>query len=233
MKNQEFLARFARHLLRSASSLRIESPKTALAAAPAVEIKKAGPTPLEAEMRQAEEMMRRRFQIPQPAKMMPSMDISKLGDKEFAIPAPKLSEEEVSLRKELEKAREKIIRGITAPPVTEEKKAVQPQPAAEIEAAFDLGKINVFIKNPEIISIECNGPNNVLVVKKGLQAINTTTTLSTDEINDLIHKFSVASKTEITPIFKAAAKDLIMTAFISPIIGTRFVLSKVKKVILG
>jgi len=114
--------------------------------------------------------------------------------------------------------------------------AVKPQtfapavPAIQKEEipSFDLGKLNIFMKNPEITSIECNGPDNVIIIKKGTLPINTITVLSNDEINDIIHKFSVATKTEITPIYKASYENLVMTAFISPLIGTRFVLIKTK-----
>jgi len=239
MINKEFLAQFSRHLLRSAYNLSIESPQAAIPATTAIEINKteiAEMEPFEAEKKRAEEMMRMKPQL-QPTAKMP-IDISRIGDREFALPPPKISEQESSLRRELEKARERVIKSIAPParapmirpPMMRPLEIKSPMTSVtEAETSFSLGKLNIFVKNPEINAIECNGPDNVLVVRKGIQAINTTTTLSNDEINDILHKFSVESKTEITPIFKATANDLMLTAFVSPIIGTRFVLSKSKK----
>jgi len=235
MTNKEFLAQFARHLIRNAANLKFEQKiemPTAMMPSPALE----RISQLEAEKRQAEEMMKTRILQPMPPKQ--PIDISRIGDKEFAIPVPKISPEEVSLRKELEKAREQVLKSITAPvkPVIQ----VKPMPTAvsavsqavpQIQPeipSLDLGKLNIFIKNPEITSIECNGPDSVIVIKKGNVPINTTTTLSKDEINDIIHKFSVSTKTEITPIYKAVYEDKMITAFISPLIGTRFVITKAK-----
>ena len=233
MINKEFLAQFSRHLIRNASNLRFEAPQAIITSTPFMEIKKreAEMEPFEAEKKRAEEMLRMKPQIqPLAIKMMPSIDISQIGDREFAVPTPKASEQEISLRKELENARERVIKSMIPPVPSTRIPQIAPFTTTSTKTinSFDIGKLNLFIKNPDINAIECNGPNNVLVVKKGPQAITTTTTLTNDEINDIIHKFSIETKTEITPIFKAAANGMMITAFVSPIIGTRFVLNKIK-----
>jgi len=215
MENKEFLAQFSRHLIRSASKLKIEAGKVE---APELPKKEYG---FEAEKRLAEEMLK----MKPAARIISPAEISKISDREFAVPVPaaRISEEEVSLRKELQKAREKVMRGV-APA------SPQAAPISIIHATeLNLGKLDIFIKNPEITSIECNGPGTVLIIKKGAQLITTTTILSVEEINDIIQKISLATKTEITSMFKAMFGDMAITAFVSPIIGTRFLITKVKK----
>jgi hypothetical protein len=235
MKNKEFLAQFSRHLIRNAANLRIEpkieiAPLTAAVAEPV----------FESEKRQAEKMMNMKPSILPQQTIIPPIDISRIADRQFAIPAPELSPQEVSLRKEIETAKQQVMGNIA--PNVKPKTMVTPMPSIvkpktftpaspEIqneENSFSLGKLNIFMKNPEITSIECNGPDSVIVIRKGTLPINTSTVLSKDEINDVIHKFSVATKTEITPIYKASHENLVMTAFISPLIGTRFVINKAK-----
>ena len=238
MKNKEFLAQFSRHLIRSAASLRFE-PKIEIPSAPVTAIM-AAESAFESEKRHAEEMLRMKPPLQQPT-IIPPIDISRIADRQFAIPAPKISPQEMSLRREIETAKQQVIKSITPtlrpqmmmrqmPPAVKPQTFAPAVPAIQKEEipSFDLGKLNIFMKNPEITSIECNGPDNVIIIKKGTLPINTITVLSNDEINDIIHKFSVATKTEITPIYKASYENLVMTAFISPLIGTRFVLIKTK-----
>lgn len=237
MKNKEFLAQFSRHLIRSAANLRFE-PKIEMPSAPVTAITAAEPA-FEAEKKQAEEMLKMpRLQQP---KIIPPIDISRIADRQFAIPTPKISPQEMSLRRELETAKQQVIKSITPtvrpqmmmrqmPPAVKPQTFALKTPEVQTEEtpSFNLEKLNIFLKNPDITSIECNGPESVIIIKKGTVPINTTTVLSKDEINNILHKFSVATKTEITPIYKASYENLVLTAFVSPLIGTRFVIARSK-----
>ena len=218
MASKEFLSRFSRHLIMSAG--KIEKPEAKEAIKKEIEIKEKA----ESEEDQAEALLKTAPFPPEPAA---KPEIIR-PVQEVTVPAPRISEEEKSLRKELEKARERVMGRAAAKPAPVAhipQKAPQPE---KIEAALDLGKLNIFIKNPEVTAIECNGPNMVLVIKKGAQSMTTTTTLSSQEIEDIIKKFSDATKTEIAPLFKTTFGDMTIITFISSIIGTRFLISRKK-----
>jgi hypothetical protein len=104
-----------------------------------------------------------------------------------------------------------------------------PKPAALAAAAapaIDLGKLNQFVADASVSSIQCEAGKKVLV-KKDAQTTETDIVLSAAEIDETIKKFAAAAKAEITaPIFKATAGNLAISAIISPLIGSRFLISK-------
>jgi len=220
MGNKEFLSSFSRHMLKTAARETEEKAERK-------GIKKA--TEELDEKKEAEALL----------KTVPEISVSALSPisagppaKPAALPTPtpiperRISEQEVSLRKEIEEARKRVMERIIPLPLILPPLELKP-PIKKIERAeLDLGKLNIFLKNPEINVIECNGPGAVLVIRKGTQSLTTTVMLSAEEIEDIIKKFSTVTRTEITPLFKSTFFDLIITAFISPIIGTRFLIYK-------
>ena len=96
------------------------------------------------------------------------------------------------------------------------------------EQLFELGKITKFALDKNIDFIECSGPNTPLKVKKEDYTFSTDVMLREDEITDIISRFSAESKTPVTPIFRADAKGFSMTAIISPVSGSRFIISRIK-----
>jgi len=93
---------------------------------------------------------------------------------------------------------------------------------------FDLGKLNLLIKDPKVLEIECPGPGK-FVMARVLGRINVTkTTLSQSEIQAIIDLFSKTAKVPIIEgLFKAAVGNLVMTAVISNVVGARFIISKI------
>lgn len=93
---------------------------------------------------------------------------------------------------------------------------------------MNLGKVTQLLLDPSVISVECPGPaKNVLVNKAGkIQA--TPIQLTQDEIDNVIKEVSDKTRVPLVPsgLFKAAFQDLIMTAIVSELAGTRFVIQK-------
>ncbi|MBI3623311.1 hypothetical protein HY212_04520 [Candidatus Pacearchaeota archaeon] len=95
------------------------------------------------------------------------------------------------------------------------------------ETHLDLGKLNQIMQNPEVMSIECNGPEEPLNIK-GTRGANTLNmNLSKEEISSIIQKFSEATKIPAHEgIFKVASGNLIISAIISDVVGSRFIIRK-------
>lgn len=117
---------------------------------------------------------------------------------------------------------------LPAPPKIEEKPKEMPEKKPEIFEnkieMFDMGKITKFAMDRLIDAIECPGPNAMVKVKKENYIFLTNVSLTGDEINRVIRKFAEESKTPIAPIFKASARGFMITAIVSPVSGSRFVI---------
>lgn len=101
---------------------------------------------------------------------------------------------------------------------------LKPIPIAE---EIELGKITPLIKDPFVRIIECDGPNQNLIVKGNMGIKRTNIILDKEEINEVIQKISKATKIPIQEgIFKVAVGKLIFLAIISEIIGSKFIIKK-------
>ncbi len=88
-------------------------------------------------------------------------------------------------------------------------------------------EIKNLVRNPEISSIECPGPDKELIIThRGLiQPIGTK--LSKSEIDRMLKEFSKKTRIPLIPgVFKAILGNLVITAVVSDYIGTRFILYK-------
>ena len=99
-----------------------------------------------------------------------------------------------------------------------------PEPTGEI---ISLGKLNYLIQDPRVTVIECPGPEKFILAKTTGQPAITKTSLNSHEIKEIIENFSQRAKIPIIPgLFKAAVGNLIITAVISELVGSRFILTK-------
>ncbi|MDD5192884.1 MAG: hypothetical protein PHH54_05800 [Candidatus Nanoarchaeia archaeon] len=104
---------------------------------------------------------------------------------------------------------------------------VQPE-AHERPEGLDLGKIQQFLKDPSIQSIECPGPGRNLLLKRYSKINTTKVTLNQVEITNIINTFAQQARIPIVGgILKAAVGDLVISAVISEFVGSRFILSKI------
>lgn len=92
---------------------------------------------------------------------------------------------------------------------------------------LDLGKLNPLLQNPRTMSVECNGPEERVVAKSQMGSQSTNIILNKDEIDAVIRAFSEATKIPIHEgVFKIAAGNLIISAIISELIGSKFIIRK-------
>ena len=92
---------------------------------------------------------------------------------------------------------------------------------------IDLGRLNPLIRDPLVRAIECNGPDKKIVVSGTMGRKYTNTILSKEEIDQTIKKFSEETKIPIDEgLFKTAIGRLIISAIISDIAGSKFIIKK-------
>ena len=92
---------------------------------------------------------------------------------------------------------------------------------------IDLRKINSLVRDPLVKIIECNGPDEKIVVMGQMGRKNTTIILNKEEIEDVIKKFSEATKIPISEgIYKVVIGKLILSAMVSEVIGSKFIITK-------
>lgn len=102
-----------------------------------------------------------------------------------------------------------------------------PQASRAIPGYPDLGKINVLLTDPRVQEIQCPGYGKDIMVKKDGSLQNTKINLTKEELDSLIQKFSEATRIPLVRgMFKAAIGDIIMTAFVSDFVDTRFSIEK-------
>jgi len=93
---------------------------------------------------------------------------------------------------------------------------------------IDLGKLNVFIQDPLVKVIECNGPDENLIVHGSMGTKPTSIILKKEEIDEIIKKFANAAKIpQDEGIFKAVIGKLTLSAIISETVGSKFVIKKI------
>lgn len=97
-----------------------------------------------------------------------------------------------------------------------------------MQTQIDLGKLNSLVQDQNILSIECNGADTPLTVKGSGGTRITNIILTKDEVGNIIRAFSTASKIPLNEgVFKAAVGSLIISAIVSEIIGSQFIIKKI------
>ena len=94
---------------------------------------------------------------------------------------------------------------------------------------IDLGKLNPLIKDPLVREIHCSGPDQNIIVKGNMGTKPTSIILNKSEIDLIIQKFSQVSRIPASPgVFKVVIGKLILSAIISEVIGSRFIINKMR-----
>ena len=92
---------------------------------------------------------------------------------------------------------------------------------------IELGKLNQLIKDPVVRTIQCDGPDRNIFVKGNMGTKNTNIVLTKQEIEDIIKKFSEATKIPTTEgLFKVVYGKLNFNAIISQVTDSRFIITK-------
>jgi len=119
------------------------------------------------------------------------------------------------------------IRQETKPVTPKTQPQIKPQPYSE---TLDLGKLNLLVQDPKVTVIECPGPGKFVLARTLGKITTTKISLNKEEIQDIINKFSEKAKIPvISGLFKAAVGNLIITAVISELVGSRFIITKITR----
>lgn len=114
---------------------------------------------------------------------------------------------------------------IPEPALPETVSYLRPTPTSE---AVDLGKINILVRDPLVKIIECNGPDENILVMGIMGRKPTLIKLNKEEIEETVGKFAAASRIPVHEgLFKAAVGNLVISAVISEIVGIKFVIRKI------
>lgn len=96
------------------------------------------------------------------------------------------------------------------------------------EQQFDLGKLNPFVQDVFVETIECDGPEENIVVTTPARK-TTDVKLSKEEIDDILNTFSREAKIPLKEgILRMAVGRLVISAIISEVVGTKFIIKKMK-----
>jgi len=106
-------------------------------------------------------------------------------------------------------------------------RSVKPFPSNNI--SMDLGKLNPFIQDSNVTSLESEGENEPVCVIGSMGRKPTNVKLSKREIDEVIHRFSEKSRIPKSEgMFKVAVGKLLLTAMISSSVSPRFVIEKLR-----
>ena len=113
---------------------------------------------------------------------------------------------------------------IPEPKLPETVQYLRPTPT---QRGIDLEKLAPLVRDPIVRIIECNGSNQRVIVIGAMGRKNTKITLTKKEIDDIIKKFSDAAKIPVHEgVFRAVFGNLILSAIVSEIIGSKFLIRK-------
>ncbi len=102
---------------------------------------------------------------------------------------------------------------------------IKPTPT---QVQIDLDKLNPLVRDPIVKAIECNGPDQEIMVSVGSTRKKTSIILNTEEINQVIEKFSKTSKIPVQEgILRIAIGKLILSAIISEVSDPKFIIRKI------
>jgi hypothetical protein len=93
-----------------------------------------------------------------------------------------------------------------------------------------LEKIDPLLRDPLVQSVECPGPSKNLIVNVNGALKTTSVLLSKEEIEQIMNKISDRTRIPLMQgVFKAAISNLIVTAVISDLAGSRFHIEKQRR----
>ena len=92
---------------------------------------------------------------------------------------------------------------------------------------LDLGELNSLVRDPAVKVIECDGADKKIVVRGNMGIKFTDVALSKSEIDGVIEKFSFSAKIPVHEgVFKIVVGKLILTAIVSEVISSKFIIKK-------
>lgn len=124
--------------------------------------------------------------------------------------------------------RRRVLKPILQIPETPLPPTVQHLKPEATEEVISLGRLDSCMSDPKIRIIECNGPGEEIYVSGSMGRKPTAIKLSEEEIEEILGKFSTASKIPVNEgLFKAAIGNAVISAVVSDIVGIKFVIRKI------
>jgi hypothetical protein len=116
------------------------------------------------------------------------------------------------------------------------KKLTLPEPKLPLKYGYlkpsiplDLGRLNILLGDPSVAVIECNGPGQKIKARTDRGIKITDLILTKEEIDDIIDKFAKAKGLPIREgVFNVSAGELTLSAVVSGVIGSRFLIKRLK-----
>jgi hypothetical protein len=91
-------------------------------------------------------------------------------------------------------------------------------------------KMDMLLLDPNVEAIECPGENQEVIVRGLMGEQRTEIKMNKKEIDDLINKFSELTKIPVTEgIYKVVFGNLILLAVVSEVVGSKFLIKKMRK----
>lgn len=158
-------------------------------------------------------------------------------EKRFFIPELKVAEKKETPRtiipkqKIIPKPAKQIVKQVAKPLFIPEQRLPENleylKPTANPELEMDLWKLNPLIKDPAVRVIEAN-PDDKVAVMGAMGTRQTGIILNKDDIDRVINKFSELSKIPTNEgVYKVAVGSLILSAIISEVVGSKFIIRKI------
>jgi len=92
---------------------------------------------------------------------------------------------------------------------------------------IDIGKLNPLVKDPMVRMIQCNGPEENIVVDGRMGTKTTGIILTKEEIDEVIKKFSQSAKIPVEEgITRIVRGRLILLAVVSKVVSSKFTIKK-------
>jgi len=100
-------------------------------------------------------------------------------------------------------------------------------PPARLKEAITLARIEQLLADPAVLSVECTSPGRPLLINRGGAIQTTALTLSPEEVSNIMQEISDRTRIPLTSgLFKAFFGNYIITAVMSELVGTRFIIQK-------
>jgi hypothetical protein len=149
----------------------------------------------------------------------------KLNEESFE-PKNQMVRRGVSKRREIPPQKPRVLR---IPKISLPRHLNEIRPVPSERVSVELGKLDPFVRDPNVLTIETEGENEPLYVTGSFGRKPINVKLSKTEIEEVINRFSEKSKIpKNLGLFKVAVGKLLLTAMISDSVSPRFVLEKIR-----
>jgi len=104
---------------------------------------------------------------------------------------------------------------------------ILPTEETQAEVPPAMRKINALLSDRLVSSVECQGPGKPLVIRRAGKIQISGVILNEQEIQEIINYFSEKARIPVVDgMLKAAVENLVISAVVSEVVGSRFIITK-------